>query len=124
VKALLNWSVKKACQADTKTWVVIALVILLFLGGGIAGTMLVLRKRKYGRLVHERNQLLEEKEAAKAQADVAFNEKRRAELEKKRAALEKKADAIDDKIIGLERKHDQVKLGLEDVSSWDDLRIN
>ena len=95
-----------------------------FLGGGIAGTMLVLRKRKYGKLVHERNLLLEEQAVAKAKGDLAHSEEERRKLRAEQRELEKGSKAMDEKITQLERKHDRVKLSLEDVSSWDDLKID
>lgn len=120
----MNWAVKKALRADTKTWIIAILLILLFLGGGIAGTMLVLRKRRYGKLVHERNSMLEEKEAAKALEALESNEEGRKKLQQRQLELEHGVDAIDDLIIDLERKHGRVKLALDDVTSWDDLKVD
>ena len=121
---MMNWAVKKACKADTKSWIIVVLVILLFIGGGIAGTMLVLRKRRYGKLVHEKNLLEEEKLANKAKEDLAHNDEEREKLQAEQANLEKRAKAVGDTIVKLETKHDRVKLSLEDVASWDDLKID
>lgn len=120
---MMDWAVKKALKMDTKSWVIIVLLILLFIGGGVAGTMLVLRKRRYGKLVHEKNVLEEEKLAARAEAELASNDAEREKLVTKQAELTSKAMAVDGKVDALEKKHGRVKLALEGVTSWDDLRI-
>jgi hypothetical protein len=120
---MTNWAVKKALAADTKTWVIVVLVILLFLGGGIAGTMLVLRKRRYGKLVHEKNLLEEEKLANKAKEELAANDEQLAKARADSVKLGAKEKRVNEEIEALETKHGKVKLALDDVTSWDDLRI-
>jgi len=120
---MMNWAVKKALNADTKTWVIVILLILLFLGGGIAGTMLVLRKRRYGQLMHEKNRLEEEKLANKAKAELARNDEELAKLRADNDRLVAEDEMVDKELADLESKHGRVKLALEDVTSWDDLRI-
>ena len=120
----MSWVVKKVTDAKTPAWVVVLLFALLVIGAGLSGTLLVLRRRKYAKLVHERNVLLEEKKAAVAQAELAGNEKERKSLEAKKKALEKRAAKIDEKRKGLDAKHELVKKALEGVTDWSDLRID
>lgn len=123
MNSIVKWAVAKASNAKTSTWVIVILSIILLLGAGVAGTALVLRKRKLGLLVHERNKLLEEKRANRVKQELASNISMVERLKKEGVGLEEKIKKTNDRVTSLGEKHRKVKLALEDVSSWDDLNI-
>jgi len=120
----MHWIVEKVSSAKTSWWVVLILIGLLVLGLGISGTLHVLRKRKYAKIMHQRNKLLEEKEAAKAMAELSKNENERKDLERQQEELGKKVEKLEKTAEGLDRKHERVKKALENVTSWDDLKVD